>query len=236
MKIVILSIVPYKEKDAIVEALSQDGEMSFLAKGILDPKNKNAALNNILTVADIETREGNYKYPVLKASSIICNPLKVNNDLDYLSSLLLIAEAIKSLLQDEEKEVIFPLIMETIIILKSVKDIWPIVITYLAKLLKIGGYDFEVNQCVFCGSKQGILTFSFKDGGFVCQNCFEEGMERDLTNPQMLMIRAAFNNQEMSDIKFKCEKEDALVILNKFLEFISDSYGITLKSSSLINK
>ena len=180
--------------------------------------------------------EGNYKYPVLKSSSVICNPLKVNNNLDYLSSLLLISEATKSLLQEEEKAVIFPFLMETIIILKSIKDIWPVIITYLAKLLKISGYDFEVNHCVFCGSKQGILTFSFSDGGFICQNCFEEGMERDLTNAQMLMIRSAFNSQEMADIKFKCGKEDALVIINKFLEFIQDSYGISLKSSTLINK
>ena len=60
MKIVVLSITPYKEKDAIIDAINEQGEMTFLAKGILDPKNKNSALNNLLAVADIEINEGNY--------------------------------------------------------------------------------------------------------------------------------------------------------------------------------
>ena len=78
--------------------------MTFLAKGILDPKNKNSALNNLLVVADIELNEGNYKYPVLKSASIVENPMKVTNDYYYLCSLMLMAEVTKTLVQDDEKE------------------------------------------------------------------------------------------------------------------------------------
>ena len=80
MRIIVLSITPYKEKDGIIDAISEQGDITFLAKGIMDPKNKNAALNNILVTADIELNDGNYKYPVLKASSILDNPMKVEND------------------------------------------------------------------------------------------------------------------------------------------------------------
>lgn len=236
MKIIILSIVPYKEKDAIIDALSEDGDITFLAKGIMDPKNKNAALNNVLSIADIELNEGNYKYPVLKSSSIISNPMKLQNDYYYLASLLFIAEATKTLLQDEEKQAIFPDLVAAVTTLKGSNDVWPILLAYTAKIFKMSGYEFSVNQCVFCGTKQRIVTFSFPDGGFVCENCFEEGMARDLTNPQMLLIRSAFNSEDFSKIQFKCSEEDARVILNKFLEFIVESYGISLKSAALLKK
>ena len=61
-------------------------------------------------------------------------------------------------------------------------------------------------------------------------------MERDLTKNQMLIIRAAFNVKDISEATFSISKEDALVVLNKFFEFIKDSYGTTLKSIALLNK
>ena len=89
MKIITLSITPYKEKDAIINAISEEGEISFLARGALNINNKNSALKNQLVIADIELSEGNYKYPVLKSSSIIEAPMKINNDYYYLACLLI---------------------------------------------------------------------------------------------------------------------------------------------------
>ena len=234
MKIIVLSITPYKEKDAIINAISERGDLTFLARGILDPKNKNSSLNNILSTADIELSEGNYKHPVLKACTNATNPMKINNDYDYLSSLLFIAESTKVLLQDEEKELIFNSLIKAVHALKTASQPWEILLCYTANLLKVGGYEFEVNQCVFCGSKKDIITFSFRDGGFVCRNCVNQDTEKDLSKEQMLLIRAAFNNQNIENITFKCTKEDGIYVFHKFDEFISDSFGVNLKSSKLI--
>ncbi len=234
MKIVVLSITQYKEKDAIIDAISENGDITFLARGVFDPKNKNSSINNLLSIAEIELSDGNYKYPVLKTASNLFNPLKINNDLDYLSSLMLIAEATKTLLQDEEKIMIFQTLVDTVTALKSAENPWFILLVYLANLFKVGGYEFEVNHCVFCGSKQSIVTFSFADGGFVCQNCMEVDTERDLTKEQMLLIRAAFNCQDVKKTNYLYQKTDAIVVLHKFFEFIYDSYGVKLKSSALI--
>lgn len=236
MKIIVLSITPYKEKDGIIDAISENGDISFLARGIYDPKNKNAALNNPLVIADVDFSDGKYKYPFLKSSSIIENPMKLNNDLAYLGALLFIAETTKTLLQDEEKELIFNSLVDAIISLKKAKQPWEILLAYTAKLLSIGGYEFEVNHCVFCGSKKDIVTFSFRDGGFVCKNCIAEDTERDLNKEQMLLIRSAFNVSDIKNINYNCSKEDALVVLHKFIEFIAESYGVRLKSTELINK
>ena len=236
MKIITLSITPYKEKDAIINAISEEGEISFLARGALNINNKNSALKNQLVIADLELSEGNYKYPVLKSSSIIETPMKMNNDYYYLACLYLITEATKELLQEDEKQRIFNSLIEAIINLKTAETPWPITLSYMARVLKETGYEFSVNSCVFCGTKSDIVTFSFADGGFVCRNCLEEGIERDLTRDQMLIIRASFNVKDISNATFSVSKEDALVVLNKFFDFIRDSYGVSLKSAVLLNK
>ena len=236
MKIIVISITKYKEKDAIIDAIGEQGDITFLAKGVFDPKNKNAQINNPLTIAEIELNEGSYKYPVLKSATTEFVPMKLKNDYYYLGSLLLVAEATKTMLQQEEKERIFNSLSETIRALKEAKEPWNILLAYFAKLITITGYELEVNKCVFCGTKQGIITFSFKDGGFVCKDCLEDDMERDLTNTQMLLIRSAFNAKNIQNLEFECTKEDGLKVLNKFFEFIQDSYGVTFKSATLINK
>jgi recombinational DNA repair protein (RecF pathway) len=83
MKIIVLSITPYKEKDGIVNAISENESLTFLARGIKDPKSKNAALNNVLTVADIELMDGNFTHPILKSSKPLFSPLKVDMDAKY---------------------------------------------------------------------------------------------------------------------------------------------------------
>lgn len=236
MKIVVLSITPYKEKDGIIDAISEKGDITFTAKGIFDPKNKNAALNNALTIADIELQEGKYKYPLLKNASIVANPMKIKSDYYYLASIMLIGELTKSLLQDEEKERIFNSLLSTLICLKNVEKPWAILLSYIANLLAITGYEFSVNECVFCGSKQKIATFSFNDGGFVCQNCLQEDMLRDLSKEQMLLIRNAFNYKEAEKANYPVEEKDAKIVLNKLFEFISESFGIKIKSRELILK
>ena len=236
MKVIILSVAPYKEKDAIVESISEDGLLTFLAKGILDPKHANAAINNVLSTADVELNEGNYKYPVLKSATNVTNSMKTINDFDYLSSLLLVAEATKVLLQDDEKERIYNSLLAALTALKETKEPLKITVAYLAALFKVSGHEFEVNRCVFCGTKQGIKAFSFADGGFVCQNCLMDDMNCSLNNTQMLLLRAAVLCKDISKFSYDCSRDDTVALLEKFFEFIYDFYGVQLKNANLIKK
>ena len=236
MKIIVLSVAPYKEKDAIVESISEEGLITFLAKGIFDPKNANAAINNVLSTADIELNDGDYKYPVLKNATNVVNSMKTISDFDYLSSLLLIAEATRLLLQDDEKVRIYNSLLNTLNALKASKEPLKILVVYLATLFKNSGYEFEVNHCVFCGTKQGIKAFSFADGGFICQNCLEDDVVCSLNNTQMLLLRAAVLCNDITKFTFDCSRDDVVTLLEKFFEFIYDFYGIQLKNAQLIKK
>mgnify|MGYP003300814802 CR=1 FL=1 len=127
--------------------------------------------------------------------------------------------------------------MARIVELKETKDIFHIPLIYIANVLKVVGYGFEVNQCVFCGSKKNIQAFSFDDGGFVCGDCLNEmeGLERTLSVSQMQLIRIAFKaNTYKIDEKYLNADHEKFVLI-KFKEFIRDALGINLSSLSLIS-
>ena len=122
MKIIVLSISPYKEKDAVISAISEDQFITFLARGINSPKSKNISINNPLTIADIDLMDGNFKHPVLKSSKQLFTPLRLDMDSKYLGSLLFINEIVNYLFPDEEKPKMFKAVEESITALMKGKD------------------------------------------------------------------------------------------------------------------
>lgn len=236
MEIIILKINQYKEKDGIVDAISKDGKHTFLVRSLFDPKSQNAGLNNPLTIADVELNSNNarYQHEVITSSVVLFTPFILQTDLTYMCSLMLINEVTNFLLSDDEKHQMYDDLIETIHELKKNGNPLKVVIPYLAKILKVSGYDFEVNECIMCGSKKNIITFSFNDGGFICDNCYTPDIPREFNRQQMLVIREAFltngpaiKNAEISD-------DEMMFIINKFFEFILDSYGYRIKAYDLL--
>ena len=234
MKIIVLANNQYKEKDAVVTAISQSETITFLAKGLKDPKSKNSAINNTLTISDIELMNGDYKFPILKSSKELFTPLKVNMDSLYLGSLLLINEIMLHFFSEEDKPKMFNYLEEGVIALKKSGNWLTVLLIFLARALCVGGFELEVNRCVICGQKNKIVAFSFLDGGFICQNCFNEEVEKDLTKEQMILLRAIFNSRDYHLVESSFNKEDELVLLLKFIQFSEDAFGYRLKNTRLI--
>lgn len=233
MEVIILRITNYKEKDGIIEAINNNQIMSFLARGIFDPKNKNALLNNPLTIVDIEIKEDKYKYPLITSSSLIHTPINLHPDLRYMASIMGIVEGINHLLNEEEKPLIYDDLKEAIIEIKNIDNPLKIVIPLFSKILKLSGYDFEVDGCSNCGKRKDIVTFSFNEGGFICGNCYTNDIPKLFNKNQMLFIRDSFlNRKSVIDIN----DDELLFVLNNMIEFIYDSYGYRIKSFDLLTK
>ena len=238
MKAIILSHSNYKEKDCIYNALTEEGYVSFQAKGAQDPKSKHVWLNNPLTVADVDfSEDGRYKHKLLKSAMPLMSALIGGSGLEYNYSIYVLAELSQCVLPDEEKHLAFNDLFEAIKALKSGKDVYMVVLVYMAKLSKLSGVEAEVDKCVICGKKEHIAAFSFEDGGFVCSKCLKEGIKRDLTVKQMKIIRYIFKSPDYS-MKATNDFADAdkKVILLKLKEFADSSIGVSLKAIETLAK
>ena len=230
MKVIVLTINPYKEKDAIVSAISENEFITFLARGIRDPKSKNAPINNALCIADIELMDGDFKYPILKASKQLFTPMRLEMDAKYLGSLLTIVEIMNYLFPDEEKPRLFKVLEESITNLKKKNDWLMTLLIFMSHAMREGGFELEVNRCVCCQKKTNIVAFSFAEGGFVCGDCITPEISRDLNKNQMLLLREIFNSRDFHLLESDYNHDEALVLLEKFIDFMQEAFGYNFKN------
>ena len=235
MKIIVLAVNPYKEKDAIITAISQKEAATFLVRSINGPRTKNGALKNVLTIADIELMEGNFKHPILKSSKPLFTPLKVDMDEKYLGAIMLIDEMMLNLIPEEERFKAYDDLKDALKALKKNSENWlTILMIFMSRLIKLGGFSLEVNKCVMCGTRKNIVTFSFSDGGFICQDCYNPEIPRDLNKSQMLFLRKIVRDEDYSLTKEETSDEDLMGIFNQLVKFVEESFAYHFKNLSLL--
>lgn len=237
MRVIILSTSKYKEKDCIYNALSEEGPLSFKARGAQDSKSPFVWLNNVLTVADVEFTEAKYKYKVLKNATLVSSSITGSDNLEYLYSIAALAEITQELLDDEDKKHMYGDLLDAVSALKKGSDYITVVLVYLAKCSRYAGVELEVDKCVFTGSTNDIVAFSFQEGGFISRGCLTKDTPIDLVGPQLKLIRYCFKSPDYScQWADKFALEDKKIILDKFIKFIDEYSGARLTSLEYLIK
>lgn len=237
MKIIVLSKTEYKEQDIIVNAISEEGPISFKARSALSPTNPFKWLYNPLTVAEVEfAGPQTYKYPILKRAVLISSPMKEEQDLNHLLAINIVAEATIKMLEENERRLLYKDLLAFIDAYKSKScDLLLVLLIYIAKAIKYAGFELEVNKCVHCGSSKEIVAFSFDEGGFICKNCLNENIDVDLTPSQMYLVRFVFSAPDFTySIRDNVTEDDKKYLLQKFNAFINDIIGVQIQSIDMI--
>ena len=237
MKIIVLNISNYKEKDAIVTAINDKQLITFRVRGLKSQNSPLIWLNNTLTEADAEfVDDKRSKYLTLKDAKLVASPLgTTKNTLEKMCAINLATEVINRVVQDEDKKFLFPSLDGYIQYVEKEKDYLLAELIFLAKVIKIIGAELNVDGCVYCGSKSNIVAFSFEEGGFVCKDCVSKETAMDLSPIQMQLIRFIFKTPDYSYLpNDKVNEEDKKFLLKKLQQYIYDSIGINLSTIDLI--
>ena len=227
MKLIIINIAKYKEKDAIATGIDETGVVSFRIPGLFSPKSKFASLNNALTIIEPTFSEAkNSKHLILKEAVMLFSPM-MNKDFDihYISSISILLEATNKLTEDDDKVALYHHLFNALLALKNKVNPYLISLKYLISVINTTGYELSVNHCARCDSKKDIVAFSFSEGGFICRNCLEKEDVNDLTIDEMKLFRNIylFDGYDFSGFKF--DEKVVVSILKKVAIFISDAYG-----------
>lgn len=238
MKIIVLNNTKYKENDVIYNAITENGYISFKAPGALSGKSQVMWLNNPLTIADAEFSDRRYKYPTLKEAKLISSPINGKESLEELTILSVIIEIANKLLPDDDKHLLFKEIEEGLSALKTAPDKLLAILIFLARAIKIAGASPEVDSCVFCGSTHKIAAFSFRDGGFICEDCLDPTLDLpSFTGSQKLLIRYIFKAPNYSCVgSERYSKEDKIEILKHLQDYIDCDLGVFIHSINQLYK
>ncbi len=227
----VLRVSSYKENDAMVTVLSAEGLFSFLARGVLKNTNKNFSSCQLLAKSKFslnEQKNGNYS---LSESDVISVP-------DGKSSLLrlgifsFVSETCLKLVIEEESLKIYPWLDKTMDDLKNEGKEASSALIFLSHLLNEIGYGLEVNECVRCGGKTRIVGVSFKDGGFVCNDCADESDKMDMRD--LKILRFCFKCQLEDVERAAFTTEESIKLIKRLIKYIDNFTGVKLKSLELL--
>lgn len=172
---IVLRQTPYKENDAMITSLGNDGLFSFYARGVNKISSKNFAPCSLLADSNFILNVSSNDKKSLKEGTVIKSYF-VDKDFSSLAiSNFLIELTLKALDEDkEEGKQLYPYFASSLEAIKTNDNYLGIGLCYFIKTLSILGFGLNLNSCVRCSSTKSIIGISYDDGGFVCSNCFEE--------------------------------------------------------------
>jgi DNA repair protein RecO (recombination protein O) len=230
----VLRVSSYKENDAMVTILTKEGLVSFLARGIFKPTSKNRAAAQLLGLARFSLNESAAGSYSLAESVPLASP-DGKEDLPTLAALSFLAELCSKTVQNEEAPEVYPWLAKTLQAMADGFDPLTAALIFFARLLVIEGYGLNVDSCVYCGGKTGIVGVSYADGGFVCQNDLA-GDAQKASARKLRILRFIFRCglEDLGRVSFG--KDETKEIFGDLGRYLSDLTGVALRSLSILEK
>lgn len=235
IKGIILRSVPCKEKDAVITVITKDAVLSFYAKGIASLKSKNAAALNLYSYSLLELNEGPQGGLSLKEAIIIDSFANCFSSLESLATLSCFSELILKDIESSDAKYIFPYLVKAEELINNGFDPLTILNIFFAHTLNVEGIGLDVKECVICHKRSDIVAISFKDGGFICRDCFEASTAHSCLPRILNIYRYIFMVDVNSMDKATFSRKENLEIFNKLCKHRNDLTGLILKSQELIN-
>ena len=180
----------YRDNDAILSVLSNEGKVSILARGINKIKSKNAYGCQLFTYSRFYLlNEKRDSINSLKNVECVNSYRRIREDLVKQSMTFVMMEVLDKMDNDD---LTFTLdeVLEYLDCLIKYEDAYCVLSLFLASIANQCGLNPNVDECALCGSSKGISAFSIQDGGFICENCYHIGYHRKMKPDELLKIRA----------------------------------------------
>ena len=227
----VLNTIDYKDNDSLVNVLCKDGVICLRARGVKKVNSKNASSVMNFAYSEFEVnRSSKSGYLTLSEGKLINYPSFIGDNLEYISIINFVSEGIE--LVDDKKDS-FVCFVDCIDSMKNKMEGELILIAFLNYFLQKHGSLFNSDECVHCSSKEGIVKFSFENGGFLCKKCWNlESDDLNYLKNMRVLSKVNYSNLDKVNIdniySYKYIKEAIYIIESKL--------GIYFKSKSFLLK
>ena len=225
---IVLSLVPQKEKDAMVSLLTEEGFLSFYAHGAHRVGTLPSLLCQELAYGKYVLSESSSHSLTLKEGKLF-SLLRPREDLECHYAASAILEFASHHLHEEDASATYPWLKEAFGCLSKDNDPISVLLMFLCASARIGGYGLQVDRCVICGKQQGIVALSPDLGGFVCKDCLEPSMSPN--DPTVLKIFRHAYRCPLEDLnRVTYPKKEAREALRILAPILFDQWGGKLHS------
>lgn len=223
-KAIVISYSPYKEDSAMISLAGESGVFSCLAKGIYKPKSNLKPLLIIGNILELDYSILSSEVNVAHSLHVIFDASNLMMNLKSSTFLLFFQEICLSLFHYEDA---FPF-LEMSLILKMMShhgDHLSLSLLFLGTLYKTLGLPLDVHSCIRCHKSQNIVSYSLKDGGFICQNCLKEN-EENVDKMELYILKFTFSELSDEILMKKVPEEKGLKIFMELYEYLLDYFDI----------
>ena len=158
----------------------------------------------------------------------------IHQDITFIAYLNYISELSVQVYKESESEAIFSMMITAI--LKINEGLDPAVITNILeiKYLPFLGVGINLDECVSCGSKTGIVTIDGDKGGLLCKNCYRN---EKLVKPKTIKLLRMYYYVDLKSISQLNIKKEFTDEINQFLMIYYNRYtGMYLQSKDFLKK
>ena len=237
---IILKQIDYKDYDVILSVFTREyGKISLVAKGTRRINSKNASSLIPNSKAEFQFNyQDNKSIFSLKTARTINLYRNLHENIESYMASSIISELIDALTMQEgyeDSNEIMTILENSFSFLNDGENTQLVLALAIVDIMKCFGYEPDVDECVNCGNTR-VVSFSAKEGGFVCENCANtlsiSHMKSDDLRRIRILVKSGLNH--LSDIK------DLIIVkqsdINLFYKMIELHGGIHINSFSLFNK
>ena len=228
---IVLKQIDYKDNDAIINVLSQKGELlSLYARGVKKTKSKNAAAILVFTFAQFDYFLSQKGLHTLKKAKKIENYYEDINDYNKIIVAFMLLDITLSIsrLEVEANIELFKLLKSSLSTIKKVNE--HILLAYfLIKILKQQGLYLNVDNCSICKS-QKVSFISYNNGGFICHNCAKDEKIENY-DVEILKIFRIINKIDIDNLPLlEVSEKDSITLVKIVYNFFVNYTGIAIKN------
>ena len=203
------------------------GKIGCSAKGARRPKSLLLSGTQFLCFGEYMLFKGSDTYTINSCETIELF-YNIRTDLDKLTYASYITKIVNDVTTENQNSFnTLKLFLNTLYMISETdKNLDFITSVFKMRMLKILGYQPNVNECVACKSKEELNYFSIRDNGFKCKACSKQDascieMSEATKNAIIYIMKADPKKIFSFELSEKCQKELELianVYLNEKLE------------------
>lgn len=233
---IILKARDYKDTSKILDVyVKEKGIIGILSKGCKSMKSPLRSVSEPLIYGMFTIYYKEDKLSILNAVDINQSFKNIKKNIESISYSNFFSELVLQVIkQSDEKEEIYDILIDA---LKKVDEGFsPKVISNIIqlKMLNFLGVFPNLEECVFCGTTQNIVTIDSNNHGFVCKGCHTN--QKLISKKAMQLIRM-FNYVDIGKISKLDINEEVNEEISKFLDdYYEKNTGIYLDAKRYIKK
>lgn len=229
----VLRLTPFKDSDAMVNAIDEEGFFSFRARGVEKLTSKNAPSVQAMTLSDFVLMESPSGGLSLKEGVAVESFLRLE-DLAEAGVLSFLQELTLKVVQEDEAPIAYGYLLSLLRLLSMGKDPLTMGLLYFAKVLTTAGYGLNVDNCVICGKRKDIVSLSYSEGGFLCRDDFDPETASKTSLRRLQIARFLFKSETKDFERASFVQEECMIFYSEFAEYLENLTGVKLKSIDVL--